>query len=63
LNSSKQIQSLDDVDKLNQFEQDHILARRAALDREELVSNLKVLAAMWRSEISDCVLSPQAYLH
>jgi hypothetical protein len=40
LNSSEQIQSLGDVDKLNQFEQDHILARRAALDREELVPNL-----------------------
>ncbi|CAM6035719.1 unnamed protein product [Sphagnum compactum] len=36
LNSSEQIQSLGDVDKLNQFEQDRILARRAALDREEL---------------------------
>jgi hypothetical protein len=24
---------------------------------------LKVLVVMWRSEISDCVLSPQAYLH
>ncbi|CAK9860842.1 unnamed protein product [Sphagnum jensenii] len=40
LNSSQQIQSLGDVDKLNQFEQDRILARRAALDREELVANL-----------------------
>jgi len=40
LNSSQQIQSLGDADKLNQFEQDHILARRAALDREELVANL-----------------------
>jgi serine/threonine protein kinase len=28
------------VDKLNHFEQDRILARRAALDREELVANL-----------------------
>jgi len=43
LNSSKQIQSLGDVEKLNQFEQDRILARRAALDREELVSNLMQL--------------------
>jgi hypothetical protein len=24
---------------------------------------VKVLMATWRSEISDCVLSPQAYLH
>ncbi|CAK9197145.1 unnamed protein product [Sphagnum troendelagicum] len=40
LNSSQQIQSLGDADKLNQFEPDHILARRAALDREELVANL-----------------------
>ncbi|KAH8948049.1 hypothetical protein BDL97_11G076000 [Sphagnum fallax] len=40
LNSSEQIQSLGDVDKLNQFEEDRILARRAALDREELVSKL-----------------------
>jgi len=40
LNSSEQIQSLGDGDKLNQFEQDRILARRAALDREELVANL-----------------------
>jgi hypothetical protein len=40
LNSSQQIQSLGDADKLNQFEQDRILARRAALDREKLVSNL-----------------------
>jgi len=40
LNSSEQIQSLGDVDKLNQFEQDQILARRAALDREELMANL-----------------------
>jgi len=40
LNSSQQIQSLGDADKLNQFEQDHILARRAALDREELVANV-----------------------
>jgi hypothetical protein len=40
LNSSEQIQSLGDEDKLNQFEQDRILARRAALDREELVANL-----------------------
>jgi ribosomal protein S24E len=40
LNSSKQIQPLGDVDKLNQFEQDHILARRAAFDREEVMSNL-----------------------
>ncbi len=40
LNSSEQIQSLGDVDKLNQFEEDRILARRAALDREELVANL-----------------------
>ncbi|KAH8948065.1 hypothetical protein BDL97_11G076600 [Sphagnum fallax] len=40
LNSSQQIQSLGDADKLNQFEQDPILARRAALDREELVANL-----------------------
>jgi hypothetical protein len=40
LNSREQIQSLGDVDKLNQFEQDRTLARRAALDREELVSNL-----------------------
>ncbi|CAK9197202.1 unnamed protein product [Sphagnum jensenii] len=40
LNSSQQIQSLGDADKLKQFEQDHILARRAALDREELVANL-----------------------
>jgi hypothetical protein len=40
LNSSEQIQSLGIADNLNQFEQDHILARRAALDREELVSNL-----------------------
>ncbi|CAM6014028.1 unnamed protein product [Sphagnum balticum] len=38
-NSSEQIQSLGDVDKLNHFEQDQILARRAALDREELVAN------------------------
>jgi len=30
-------------DKLNQFEQDRILARRAALDREELVANLMQL--------------------
>jgi serine/threonine protein kinase len=28
------------VDKVNQFQQDRILARRAALDREELVANL-----------------------
>jgi hypothetical protein len=40
LNSSEHSQSLGDVDKLNQFEQDRILARRAALDREELVANL-----------------------
>jgi hypothetical protein len=40
LNSSEQIQSLGDADKLNQFEQDCILARRAALDREELVAHL-----------------------
>jgi hypothetical protein len=40
LNSSEEIQSLGDVDKVNQFEQDRILARRAALDREELVANL-----------------------
>ncbi|CAK9860836.1 unnamed protein product [Sphagnum jensenii] len=40
LNSSQQIQSLGDVDKLNHFEQDRILARRAALDRKELVANL-----------------------
>jgi hypothetical protein len=40
LNSSDQIQSLGDVHKLNQFEQECILARRAALDREELVANL-----------------------
>jgi hypothetical protein len=40
LNSSNQIQSLRDVDKVNQFQQDRILARRAALDREELVANL-----------------------
>jgi hypothetical protein len=24
---------------------------------------LKVLMATWRSEISDCILNPQAYLH
>jgi hypothetical protein len=40
LNSSEQIQSLGDGDKLNQFEQDCILARTAGLDREELVANL-----------------------
>jgi hypothetical protein len=33
--------------------------RKAA--RQNLI--LKVLMATWRSEISDCVLSPQAYLH
>ncbi len=40
LNSSQQIQSLGDAEKLNQFEQDRVLARRAALDRDELVANL-----------------------
>jgi hypothetical protein len=24
---------------------------------------VKLLVAMWRSEISECILSPQAYLH
>jgi hypothetical protein len=51
LNSSQQIQSLGDVDKLNQFEQDHILARRAALDREELVANLMQLKRHDKSDV------------
>jgi hypothetical protein len=51
LNSSKQIQSLGDADNLNQFEQDHILARRAGLDREELVSNLMQLKRHAESDV------------
>ncbi|KAH9548261.1 hypothetical protein CY35_11G078900 [Sphagnum magellanicum] len=51
LNSSEQIQSLGDVDKLNQFEQDRILVRRAALDREELVANLMQLKRHDKSDV------------
>jgi hypothetical protein len=51
LNSSEQIQSLGDADKLNQFEQDRILARRAALDREELVANLMQLKRHHKSDV------------
>jgi ribosomal protein S24E len=51
LNSSHQIQSLGDADKLNQFEPDHILARRAALDREELVANLMQLKRHDKSDV------------
>jgi hypothetical protein len=51
LNSSKHSQSLGDVEKLNQFEQDRILARRAALDREELVSNLMHLKRHDRTDV------------
>jgi hypothetical protein len=51
LNSSKQIQSLGDVEKLNHFEQDRILARRAALDREELVSNLMQLKRRDKTDV------------
>jgi hypothetical protein len=51
LNSSKQSQSLGDADKLNQFEQDRSLARRAALDREELVSNLMQFKSHDKSDV------------
>ncbi|CAM6014030.1 unnamed protein product [Sphagnum balticum] len=51
LNSSEQIQSLGDVDKLNQSEQDRILARRAAFDREELVPNLMQLKRHDKSDV------------
>jgi hypothetical protein len=51
LNSSKHSQSLGDVEKLKQFEQDCILARRAALDREELVSNLMQLKRDDRTDV------------
>ncbi|KAH9548258.1 hypothetical protein CY35_11G078600 [Sphagnum magellanicum] len=51
LNSSKHSQSLGDVEKLKQFEQDCILARRAALDREELVSNLTQLKRDDRTDV------------
>jgi serine/threonine protein kinase len=64
LNSSEQIQSLGDVDKLNQFEQDRILARRAALDREELMANLMQFKRHDKSDVMvDHLLdrySPQA---
>jgi hypothetical protein len=51
LNSSRQIQSLGDADKLHHFEQDCILARRAALDREELVANLMQLKRHEESDV------------
>jgi hypothetical protein len=52
LNSSEQIQSLGDVDKLNQFEQDRILARRVALDREELAANLMQFKRHDKSDVT-----------
>jgi hypothetical protein len=51
LNSSKQIQSLGDVDKLNWFEQDGILARRAAMDTEKLLENLIDLKRHDKSDV------------
>jgi hypothetical protein len=37
---------------------------RAVKGRQQAKKNIvKVLEVVWRSEISDCVLSPQAYLH
>jgi hypothetical protein len=40
---------------------EHACGHMAVKERQKFI--VKVLVTMWHSEISDCVLSPQAYLH